>query len=96
VDFFISFCNQLIFQLGVVNPTPNLKSEGPPLVGCMLLLIHHIRRHPPHLEAVSSIRNLRTRHAVVRRDPSDMGIEIMEILFLVLPIFTIILLNICS
>jgi hypothetical protein len=29
------------------------------------LLIQHIRSYPPYLEAVSSIRNLRTRHAVV-------------------------------
>jgi hypothetical protein len=41
----------------------------PPTVGCPRLLIQHIRSYPPYLEAVSSIRNLRTRRAVVTVDP---------------------------
>jgi hypothetical protein len=36
------------------------------------LLIQHIRRTLPHLEGVSSICNLRTRHAVVTREPPNM------------------------
>jgi hypothetical protein len=48
---------------------PYLHVGGPPLVDCLLLLIEYSRRYPPYLEAVSSIRNLRTRHAVVTRDP---------------------------
>jgi hypothetical protein len=44
---------------------PNLKAGGVPLVGCPRMLIQYIRSNPPYLEAVSSIRNLRTRHAMV-------------------------------
>jgi hypothetical protein len=32
------------------------------------MLIQYLRSYIPYLEAVSSIRNLRTRHAVVTRD----------------------------
>ncbi|KAJ4427260.1 hypothetical protein ANN_24878 [Periplaneta americana] len=46
-------------------PSPNPQAGGPPLIGCPRLLIQYIRSYPPYLEAVSSIRNLRTRHAVV-------------------------------
>jgi hypothetical protein len=49
----------------IVNPTPNHNAGGPPLVGCPLLLIQYICSYPPYLDAVSSIRNLRTRHGVV-------------------------------
>jgi hypothetical protein len=45
------------------------QAGGPPLVGCPQLLIQYIRSYPPYLEAVSSIRNLRTRHAMVTSDP---------------------------
>ncbi|KAJ4452211.1 hypothetical protein ANN_03729 [Periplaneta americana] len=48
-----------------VIPSPNPQAGGPPLIGCPRLLIQYIRSYPPYLEAVSSIRNLRTRHAVV-------------------------------
>jgi hypothetical protein len=51
---------------------PNPKAGGPPLVGCPRLFIQYIRSYPTCLEAVSSIRNLRTRHAVVTRDPPNM------------------------
>jgi hypothetical protein len=53
----------------ITNPTPNPQAGGPPLVGCPRLLIQYIRSYPPKLEGVSSICNLRTRHAVVTRDP---------------------------
>jgi hypothetical protein len=36
-------------------------------VDCPRLLMQRIRRYPPYLQAVSSIRNLRTRHAVLTR-----------------------------
>jgi hypothetical protein len=49
-----------------------LCAGGPPLVGCPRLLIQYIRSYPPYLEGISSIRNLRTRHAVVTRDPPNM------------------------
>jgi hypothetical protein len=42
------------------------------LVGCPRLLIEYIRSYLPYLEAVSSTRNLRTRRAVVTRDPPNM------------------------
>jgi hypothetical protein len=52
---------------------PNPQAEGPLLVGCPRLLIQYIRSYPPYLEAVFSIRNLRTRHALVTRDPPNMA-----------------------
>jgi hypothetical protein len=48
---------------------PNPQAGGPPTVGCPQLLNQHIRSYPPYLEAASSIRNPRTRHAVVTVDP---------------------------
>jgi hypothetical protein len=41
-------------------------------VGCPRLRIQYIRSYPPYLEGVSSIRNLRTRHAVVTKDTPNM------------------------
>jgi hypothetical protein len=57
----------------VASSRPNPQPGGPALVGCHRLLIQYIRSYPPYLEAVSSIRNLRRRHAVVTRDPLNMG-----------------------
>jgi hypothetical protein len=37
------------------------------------LLIQYIRSYPPYLETISSIRNLRTCHAVVTREDIDVG-----------------------
>jgi hypothetical protein len=42
---------------------------GPPIVGCTRLLIQYIGSYNPYLKAFTSIRNLRTRHAMVTRDP---------------------------
>jgi 5-methylcytosine-specific restriction endonuclease McrA len=56
----------------VVSPPPNPQAGGPPTVGCPLLLIQYIRSYPPYLEAISSIRNPRTWHAVVTVDPLNM------------------------
>jgi hypothetical protein len=53
---------------------PNPQAGGPPYVGCRRLLIQYILSCPPYLEAVSSIRNLRTRHAVVTTDPPNIEI----------------------
>ena len=53
------------YAWGVVSTLPNPQAGGPPLVGCPRLLIQYIRSYPPCLEAVGSIRNLTTRHAVV-------------------------------
>jgi hypothetical protein len=66
------FVTSLFLRWGVVNPTPNPKAGGPPLVGCPRLLFQYIRSYPPYLKGVSSIRNLRTRHTVVTRDPPNM------------------------
>jgi hypothetical protein len=70
----VTFRNQLILydeELAVRQTPPGV---GPPLVVCPKLLIHYIRSYPPYLEAVSSVRNLRTRHAVVTRDPLKLTI----------------------
>jgi hypothetical protein len=56
----------------VISPMPNPKAGEPPLVGYLWLFIQYIRSYPPYLEAISSIWNLRTRHAVVTRDSSNM------------------------
>jgi hypothetical protein len=72
----VNFLKKLIFygeELLAPRRTP--QAGGPPLVGCPRLLIQYIRSYPPYLEAVSSIRNLRTRHAVVTRDPPNMVIK---------------------
>jgi hypothetical protein len=53
---------------------PNPLAGGPPLVGCPRQLIQYIPRYPPYLEAVSCTSNLRTRHAVVARDPPIMAL----------------------
>jgi hypothetical protein len=47
---------------GVVSPTPSPQAGGPTLVGCPRLFIQYIRSY---LDAVFSIRNTMTRHAVV-------------------------------
>jgi len=48
----------MLLRVGVVSTSPNLQARGPSLVGCPRLL-------PLHIGGLSSIRNLRTRHAVV-------------------------------
>jgi hypothetical protein len=64
-------CSQKLINYELVSYgellAPSLKTQrgGPLLVGCPLLLIQYICRYCPYLEAVSSIRNLRTLHAVV-------------------------------
>jgi hypothetical protein len=63
-----NFRNKLIFygeELAPCNP----KAGGPLLVGRPRLLIQYIHGCPAYVEGVVSIRNLRTRHAVVTRDP---------------------------
>ncbi|KDR20055.1 hypothetical protein L798_05448 [Zootermopsis nevadensis] len=61
--YFKNVAGPYTIQMSVLNP---------PLVGCLRLLIQHIHNYPPYLKAFSSIRNLRTRHAMVTRDPPDM------------------------
>jgi hypothetical protein len=62
----MNFRNKLIFLWrGVFSPTSNPQAGGPFLVCWPPLLTQYIRSYPPYLQAVSFIRNLRTRHAVV-------------------------------
>jgi hypothetical protein len=56
----------------VVSPPPNPQAGGPPTVRCPRLLMQYIHSYPPYLEAVSSICNLRMRHAMVTVDPLNM------------------------
>jgi hypothetical protein len=44
---------------------PNLQAGGLALVGCPLLPVQHILTCPPYMKVFKSIRNLRTRHAVL-------------------------------
>jgi hypothetical protein len=48
-----------------VSPSPNLQAGGPHLVCSPRLCMQYIRSYSPYLEAVSSIRNPRTRHTVL-------------------------------
>jgi hypothetical protein len=69
----VYFCNKLIFYgEELLSPTPNPPAGGPTLVGCLRLLIQYICNYPPYSEGVSSIRNLRTCHAMVTRDSPNM------------------------
>jgi hypothetical protein len=61
----------------VMQLLKNVSAEGPPLVGCPRLLIQYIHSYPPYLEAVSSIRNVRTRHAMATRDPPNMDFSVL-------------------
>lgn len=48
--------------------TSNPSAGGPLLVGCPWLFIQYFPSYPPYLEAVSLVRNLRTRQAIMTRD----------------------------
>jgi hypothetical protein len=49
----------------LASPTPNPQAGGLPLIVSPRVLIRYIPSYPPYLEAVSSIRNLRTCKAMV-------------------------------
>jgi hypothetical protein len=57
-----------------------IQAGGPPLVDCPQLLLQYIHSYTPYLEAVSSIRNRRMRHAMVTRDPPNMEMCVIMIL----------------
>jgi hypothetical protein len=70
--FLFTFATGLFFKVRRCKPHAQPPSWRTTPVGCPRLLIQYIRSCPPKLEGVSSIRNLRTRHAVVTRDPHNM------------------------
>jgi hypothetical protein len=60
----------LVFYGGdLLASRPNSQAGASSLVGCPRLLIQYIHSYSSYLEAVSSIDNLRTRHAVVTKNP---------------------------
>jgi hypothetical protein len=65
--------NTRFYGGALLAPPPNPRTGGPPPVGCPRLLIHYIRSYPPSLKAVFSIRNLRTRLALVTGDVTTSG-----------------------
>jgi hypothetical protein len=70
----VIFRNKLIFygeELLAPRSTPKL--EDHPLSSVRDCLFNIFAVTPPYLEGVSSIRNLRTRHAVVTRGPQLEG-----------------------
>jgi hypothetical protein len=75
LQFLVIFRNKLIFYSEELLAPCSTRAGAPPLVGCQLLLIQYIHSYPPYLEDISSICNLRMRHALVTRDPPNMGIN---------------------
>jgi hypothetical protein len=59
------FVTNWFFTVGGCYLPFNPQAGGPPTVCCPRLLTQYVRSYPPYQEAVSSIRNLRARHAVV-------------------------------
>jgi hypothetical protein len=62
------FVTGYFLRRGVVNTSPNFQAGGPPLVGCPDCLFDIFEDTLLTLDR-SFIRNLRTRHTVVNRDP---------------------------
>jgi hypothetical protein len=62
---YVMFVTNCFLYRGIVRPCPTPKLEGHSPVCCPWLLIQYIRSYPPYLKAISSIRNLRTRCAMV-------------------------------
>jgi hypothetical protein len=65
----ISFQAYFLWWGVVFKPDPN--TGGPPLVRSPQLFIQYIRRYSPHLQANSTNCNLRTYHAVMKRDSHE-------------------------
>jgi hypothetical protein len=70
LDLLQHFMRNLFFT--VSSSMPNPKAGAPPLVDYPQLL----------MEAMSSIHNLRTRHAGVTRGPLEMGVQYNEIILI--------------
>jgi hypothetical protein len=62
---FEDLCN-ISQRWGVVSTSLNPQAGGLPFIGCPGLLIQYIHKWPSDLDAVSSIRNPRTHHTVVK------------------------------
>lgn len=60
----VIFCNKLFLRWEVLSLSRNPQTGGPLLFGCTRLLMQYIRNYYSHLEAVSSIRDPRMRHAM--------------------------------
>jgi hypothetical protein len=60
---------QVFYGVGLLALSHKPQPGEPPLVSCPRLLVQYIHSYPPYLEAVSSIRNLRTHHVVLTDDP---------------------------
>jgi hypothetical protein len=75
---FWHFVTNLFFYGEELAPRPTPKLEDHPL-SAVSTAIQYIRSYPPYLETISSIRNLRTRHAVVTRDPTKSGMDWIDL-----------------
>jgi len=73
--FCISFNFSWCFLRWAVSRLANLQFWGLPLIGCSLEFIQYIRGYPPYAEAICSIRKLRSRHAVAKRESFNMFCE---------------------
>jgi len=65
----------------VVSPLPNSPAGESPLVGCLKLLIQPIFSYPPCLKVISSTHILSILHAVLTRDPLNVGKLIYHIFY---------------
>jgi hypothetical protein len=82
----VTFRKKLIFygeELLAPQPTP--QAGEPSLFGRPRLLIQYIHSYHTHLEAASSIRNLRARHAVVTWNPPNMNSMTLKYIVAYLP-----------
>jgi hypothetical protein len=64
-SFVKHFTTWYVLRWVILTSSPNPETGGSPLVGCPRILIPYLRSCPASMEAVSSIRSLRTRRAVV-------------------------------
>ena len=62
----MNFVTRPILTAKSFQPLVQNQSVEPPFVGCPKLLIKYIRGYPPYLRAVSSIHNLKPRHAITK------------------------------
>jgi hypothetical protein len=64
----MNFHKFIFYDEELLAPCPFPKLEDHPMLSYL-----YIRSYPQYLEAISSLCSLRTRHAVVTRDPPNMG-----------------------